>query len=75
MPAHCSGQVFDIALSNLPPAQREALDFILDDLGWNGYVGFVRENGHADVVHVGAAPAVRDFFAKIYQEGVTAKAE
>ena len=24
--------------------------------GWNGYVGFVRESTHADVIHVGAAP-------------------
>jgi hypothetical protein len=75
MPAHCSGQVFDIGLSNQPPGQREALDFVLDDLGWNGYFGFVRENGHADVVHVGAAPTAREFFAKIYQEALSAKGE
>jgi hypothetical protein len=75
MPAHCSGQVFDVGLSNLPPGEREALDFVLDDLGWSGYVGFVRENGHADVVHVGAAPTAREFFTRIYQEGLSAKGE
>jgi hypothetical protein len=75
MPAHCTGQVFDIGLTNLPPGQREALDFVLDDLGWNGYVGFVKESAHSDVIHVGAAPTARDFFAKVYQEAVNAKGE
>ena len=58
------GQVFDIVRQNLPPGQREALDFVLDDLGWHGYVGFVKESTHADVIHVGAAPTARDFFSK-----------
>jgi soluble lytic murein transglycosylase-like protein len=75
MPAHCSGQVFDIALQNLPPSQREALDFVLDDLGWLGYVGFVRESTHADVTHVGPAPSAREFFSRIYEEAVAAKSD
>jgi len=75
MPAHCTGQVFDISLANLPPGQREALDFVLDDLGWYGYVGFVKESTHADVTHVGPAPTAREFFGKIYNEAVSAKAE
>ncbi|HYP06417.1 MAG TPA: transglycosylase SLT domain-containing protein [Bryobacteraceae bacterium] len=73
MPAHCSGQVFDISLQNLSPGQREALDFVLDDLGWLGYIGFVRESTHADVTHVGPAPTAREFFTKVYQEAVAAK--
>lgn len=75
MPAHCTGQVFDIGLSGLGPSQKEALDFVLDDLGWNGYIGFVNESTHADVAHVGAAPTARDFFTKVYQDAVSAKAE
>ena len=71
MPAHCTGQVFDIALNNLPPGEREALDFVLDDLGWSGYVGFVKESLHADTIHVGAAPTARDFFAKVYREAAS----
>jgi hypothetical protein len=73
IPAHCSGQVFDIALQNLPPAEREALDFVLDDLGWMGYIGFVRESTHADVTHVGPAPTAREFFTRVYQEAIDAK--
>ena len=75
MPAHCSGQVFDIGLSNLPPGAREALDFVLDDLGWQWLCRFRARKRHADVIHVGAAPTARDFFAKIYQEAVNAKGE
>ena len=52
-------------VTELPPSQREALDFVLDDLGWLGYVGFVRESTHADVIHVGPAPTAREFFSRI----------
>lgn len=75
MPAHCSGQVFDIGLTNLPPGQREALDFVLDDLGWHSYVGFVKESTHADVIHVGAAPTARDFFMRVYEDAMAAKGD
>jgi hypothetical protein len=75
MPAHCSGQVFDIALKNLSPSQREALDFVLDDLGWLGYIGFVNESTHADVTHVGPAPSAREFFTRVYEEAAAAKAD
>jgi hypothetical protein len=63
---HCSGQVFDIAYSGLPPAELEALRFVLDDLGWNGYLGFVEEGG--DNLHIGSSPASRDFFISVFQE-------
>jgi Transglycosylase SLT domain len=68
MPTHCTGQVFDISATNLPPSQREALGFILDELGWAGYVGFVTESTHDTVTHIGAAPTARDFFTKVYRE-------
>jgi hypothetical protein len=75
MPAHCTGQVFDISFANLSPSQRQALDFVLDDLGWYGYVGFVQEGTHSDVAHVGPAPTAREFFSKVYYDAVNAKAE
>lgn len=75
MPAHCTGQVFDLSLTNLSPSAREALDFVLDDLGWNGYVGFVNESTHADVKHVGSAPTAREFFTRVYEDAISAKAE
>jgi hypothetical protein len=63
---HCSGQVFDIDYSGLPPAELEALRFVLDDLGWEGYLGFVEEG--RDNLHIGCSPTSRDFFGSIFQE-------
>jgi Transglycosylase SLT domain len=63
---HCSGQVFDIDYSGLPPAELEALRFVLEDLGWDGYLGFVVE-GH-DNLHIGCAPSARDFFTSVFEE-------
>ncbi|HTS66671.1 MAG TPA: transglycosylase SLT domain-containing protein [Candidatus Acidoferrales bacterium] len=64
--SHCSGQVFDIDYSALPPGELECLRFVLSDLGWNGYLGFVEEG--FDNLHIGCSPGARDFFAGIYQE-------
>lgn len=67
-PSHASGQVFDIAYAGLPPAEYEALRFVLDDLGWNGFLGFVEEG--RENLHIGCAPAARDFFTLVFQEGL-----
>jgi hypothetical protein len=64
--SHCSGQVFDIDYSALPPTELECLRFILSDLGWNGYLGFVEQG--PENFHIGCSPGSRDFFAGIYQE-------
>ena len=45
---HCSGHVFDVDLSKMPRAQRECLHFVLDDLGWYGYLGFTEEAPGSD---------------------------
>ncbi|HUI82163.1 MAG TPA: transglycosylase SLT domain-containing protein [Bryobacteraceae bacterium] len=65
-PSHASGQVFDIADGGLPPAENEALHFVLDDLGWDGYLGFVEEG--RENLHIGCAPTARDFFTSVFQE-------
>ena len=70
---HCSGQVFDIDYSGLPPGELECLRFVLSDLGWDGYLGFV-EDGR-DNLHIGCSPTSRDFFATVFQEAVGRKAE
>ena len=62
---HCSGQVFDIDYSTLPQAEVEALRFVLDDLGWDGYLGFVEE-GRTNL-HIGCSPASRDFFSSVFE--------
>ncbi|MGA3235035.1 MAG: transglycosylase SLT domain-containing protein [Bryobacteraceae bacterium] len=66
--AHTSGQVFDIDYSGLPPGELECLRFVLDDLGWDGYLGFIDEG--RDSLHIGCSPTTRDFFATIFREAV-----
>ena len=70
-PEHATGQVFDIELSNLPRGERECLNFILDDMGWDGYLGFIQVTG--DALHIGCSPSSREFFATIFQEAAEAK--
>jgi len=64
--AHSSGQVFDIDYSGLPPAELECLRFILDDMGDDGYLGFVEEG--RDNLHIGCSPSSREFFTEVYNE-------
>jgi hypothetical protein len=66
--AHGTGLVFDIDYAGLPPAEYESLRFVLDDLGWGGYLGFVEEG--TDRLHIGCSPASREFFTSVYQEAV-----
>jgi len=66
--AHSSGQVFDIEISSLAPGELECLRFVLNDLGWEGYLGFV-EDGR-DRLHVGCSPGSREFFAAVYHEAL-----
>ena len=70
-PEHSTGQVFDIDRSNLPPGERECLNFILDDMGWDGYLGFIQVTG--DTLHIGCSPDSRDFFAKVFEEALEAR--
>jgi hypothetical protein len=65
-PEHATGHVFDIDRSNLPVGERECLNFILDDLGWGGYLGFIQVTG--DTLHIGCAPSAREFFATVFAE-------
>lgn len=70
-PEHSTGQVFDIDRSNLPRGERECLNFTLDDMGWDGYLGFIQVTG--DTVHIGCSPSSRDFFASVFEEAASAK--
>ncbi len=65
-PEHSTGQVFDIDRSNLPRGERACLNFTLDDLGWDGYLGFIQVTG--DTVHIGSAPSAREFFTAVFNE-------
>lgn len=64
--AHSSGQVFDIDYSALPPGELECLRFVLNDLGWDGYLGFVEEG--LQNLHIGCSPTARAFFTTVFQE-------
>jgi len=69
---HASGQVFDLSVSGLPPGERECLQFVLDDLGWNGSLGFIEEPPGSRTLHVGCSPSSRDFFAQVFEEAQAA---
>jgi Transglycosylase SLT domain len=69
--SHASGQVFDIDYSGLPPGELECLRFVLDDLGWDGYLGFIDEG--RDNLHIGCSPSTRDFFATVFGEAQAIK--
>jgi hypothetical protein len=60
--------VFDVELGRLPVAQRQCLQFVLDDLGWYGYLGFTEESPGSSSVHIGCSPGSRDFFSQVFQE-------
>jgi Transglycosylase SLT domain len=64
--AHSSGEVFDIDTGRIPSGELECLRFVLDDLGWSGYLGFVEDG--ADRLHIGCSPDSREFFANVWQE-------
>jgi hypothetical protein len=72
---HASGQVFDLSVSGLPPGEWECLRFVLDDLGWNGSLGFIDEapgTPASRTMHIGSSPTSRDFFAQVYEEAQAA---
>lgn len=71
--AHCSGQVFDIDYAAMPPGELECLRFVLNDLGWNGYIGFIEEGTQS--LHIGCSPSARDFFTTVFQEATETAAE
>lgn len=68
--AHCTGQVFDVSLARLGPRERECLRFVLDDMGWDGYLGFSQETPSNDMLHIGCSPSSRDFFTQVYEDAI-----
>jgi hypothetical protein len=66
--SHCSGQVFDLDYSALPPAELECLRFVLNDLGWEGYLGFVEEG--MENIHIGCSPGARAFFTSVFEDAL-----
>ena len=65
---HSSGQVFDISLARMPERERECLQFVLDDLGWDGCLGFIEESPGSQTMHIGCAPSSRDFFGRVFED-------
>lgn len=68
--AHCTGQVFDVSLGGLGPRERECLRFVLDEMGWDGYLGFSQETPSTDMLHIGCSPSSREFFMQIYEDAI-----
>jgi hypothetical protein len=71
--SHCSGEVFDLDYSALPPAELECLRFVLNDLGWEGYLGFVEEG--MDNLHIGCSPGSREFFTRVFEDAVSNRSD
>ncbi|MCU1233739.1 MAG: Lytic transglycosylase, catalytic [Candidatus Solibacter sp.] len=69
--SHSSGQVFDIDHSALPTAELECLRFVLSDLGWAGYLGFVEDG--MDNLHIGCSPGSREFFTSVFEDATGKK--
>ena len=69
---HASGRVFDLSVSGLPPGEQECLQFVLDDMGWNGSLGFIEEPPGRQTMHIGCSPSSRDFFGQVFEEAQTA---
>src|SRR5262249_13310186 len=67
-PEHATGQVFDIELSNLPRGERECLNFILDDMGWDGYLGFIQVTGNT--LHIVSARIFRNHLSGSHRSEV-----
>ena len=65
--------MFDISYKRLPPGERKALRFILDDIGYDGYLGFVEEGSQNETMHIGPAPSAREFFTSVFEEAATAR--
>jgi hypothetical protein len=65
---HNSGQVFDLSMARLPGNERECLQFVLDDLGWYGYLGFTEEPRGSQTMHIGCAPTARAFFSQVFDD-------
>ncbi len=70
-PEHSTGHVFDIDRSNLGRGERQSLDFTLEDIGWDGYLGFVQVTG--DTLHIGCSPSAREFFESVFQDATEEK--
>jgi hypothetical protein len=69
---HASGEVVAIRIAQLPEGQRECLWFVLNDLGWQGYLGFSEEDD--GTIHLGCSPGARAVFARVFQQAVAAGA-
>ena len=72
---HASGHVFDLSSFGLPPGELECLHFVLDDLGWNGSLGFIEEPPGKGTLHIGCSPSSREFFALVFEEAQEALSE
>jgi hypothetical protein len=68
--AHNTGHVFDVSLARLGPRERECLRFVLDEMGWDGYLGFSQETPATDMLHIGCSPSSRVFFTQVYEDAI-----
>jgi hypothetical protein len=48
--------------------EKQCLRFVLDDLGWNGYLGFIEDPPGSQTLHIGCSPSSRPFFTQVFED-------
>ena len=66
-PTYCIGAV-DISYLRLPKWEAQALQFVIQDMGWDEYLSYFLESKSRETIHFGTSPSHKDFFISIYNE-------
>ncbi len=67
LPTHTIGAV-DVSYLKLPKTEFECLKFVVQDLGWDEYLGFFEESKSQKTFHLAPAPSQIDFYKSVYEE-------
>ncbi|MBI2356010.1 MAG: hypothetical protein HYV13_02295 [Candidatus Doudnabacteria bacterium] len=66
LPTHVMAKAFDLPYNWMSPQLRENLEFLLQDLAYDGKLTFSPESGSQHTDHVVPHPDAEEFFDKVY---------
>jgi hypothetical protein len=66
-PSHTVGAV-DISFAKLPPGEEKWLHCVIEDMGWDEYLGYFDEHMMQKTMHFAPSPEYVDFFNEVYNE-------